>query len=284
MIIFKLLIFIISFSAIAILFYNLFPYLAKIIQRWQEKRRQKFAPAVDRMLVDVPLKRIVLIDYLSPLGTAGFAWFLTHNLGFALLGGIAGLTVSSFLIKQMEAFRRKRFADQLVDALLLLSSSLKAGLSLMQAFEVLVEQMPAPVSQEFSILVRQSKMGIPLEETLHKMQQRMQCEDLDAVATAILVSYETGGDVTTLISQLISSIRERNKLHRRVRVLCTQGRLQGKIMSVLPILFGFIVFKLDPHFFNVLLNEPQGRLILGYAIVSVVVGIFLINRLSRIEV
>ena len=127
-------------------------------------------------------------------------------------------------------------------------------------------------------------MGVPIDECLYKLKRRMQCEELDMIVTAVLVARETGGDLTGLFSNLVTTIRERSRLLGRVRALCTQGKFQGNIMMFLPIVFGYSVYKLDPTFINSLLTDPQGKSILLYAIVSEILGIFFIAKLSKIEV
>ena len=80
------------------------------------------------------------------------------------------------------------------------------------------------------------------------------------------------------------SIRERDRLLGRVKALCVQGKLQGRIMMVLPIVFAYGVYKFDPNFFTVLINDPVGKMLLTYAVISELIGIFLIQRLSKIEI
>lgn len=275
---------ILIFVAVGILAYNLYPLFERIVQHWQQKRIARITPKLDKMFIDISVHRLVLLDIASPLVIAFIAFLLTKTPWVSLAAGFMGLIVPSIVIKKMEDARRRKFAAQLVDGLMLLSGSLKAGLSLLQAFEALVEEMPAPISQEFSLVVRENRMGVPLEDCLTKLKNRMQCEELDMIVTAVLVAREIGGDLTTIFSNLVFTIRERDRLLGRVRALCTQGRLQGKIMMFLPVVFGLGVYKIDPNFFGILMNDTQGRVLLIYAIVSEIIGIVLIGRLSKIEI
>lgn len=275
---------ILIFIAITIFIYSGYPFFERTAQSWQKKRVEKVTPKLDKMFIDISPQKLLLIDIISPLSVALLAFFLTKRFWLAIVAALAGLVIPTFIIKHLETLRRSRFSNQLVDGLMLLSGSLKAGLSLPQAFEALVEEMPPPISQEFSLVVRENRMGVPLEECLDKLKTRMCSEELDMIVTAILVAKDTGGDITTIFSNLVITIRERNKLLGRVRALCMQGRLQGRIMMALPIVFGYGVYKLDPSFFNVLLNDPQGRWLLAYAVVSEIIGIILIARMSKIEI
>lgn len=262
----------------------LYPAAEGVFHSWKRTRADKIAPKLDKMFVNIPYQKFILIDIVSPLVIGLLVFRLSGMLGPAVVSGFAGLAVSNLILNQMEKLRQARFEAQLVDGLMLLSGSLKAGLSLIQSFEALVEEMPAPISQEFGIVLRQNRMGIPLEDCLYRLKQRIHSEELGMIISAILVARETGGDLTTIFSSLVITIRERTRLFGRVKALCTQGNIQGKIMMGLPVVFGFGVSKLNPELISVLTNDPSGRMLLIYAVVSEVIGIILITRFSKIEV
>jgi len=278
------LIVIFTFFSAALLAYLLYPFAEGRFRLWHKDRAEKIAPKLDQIFIAVPYKKILLIDIVIPVCAGSLAFYFSRAPWIALLAAFSGLVIPNIIVQQLEKLRRAKFAAQLVDGLMLLSGSLKAGLSLTQAFEAMVEEMPAPISQEFSLVVRQNRMGIPLEDCLARLKQRMQCEELDMIVTVILVARETGGDMTTIFSNLVLTIRERSRLLGKVKALCTQGKLQGNIMMFLPIVFGYSVYKLDPSFVNILMNDPQGRGLLIYAIISEILGIIFISRLSKIEI
>ena len=279
-----LLIAVLVFISLSALLYALYPFLEQRAQVWQKKRMEKFTPRLDNMFIHIPSRKLLIIDLGCPLAAGFLVFFLTKKPIFAFLAAFAGLVLVAWFIKRLEAARRIKFSRQLVDGLMLLSGSLKAGLSLLQAFEALVEEMPPPISQEFGLVLRENRMGVPLEDCLAKLKRRIECEDLNMIVTAVLVARETGGNLTTIFSNLIMSIRERDRLLGRVKALCVQGKLQGRIMMVLPIVFAYGVYKFDPNFFTVLINDPVGKMLLTYAVISELIGIFLIQRLSKIEI
>lgn len=272
------------FGGIFFLAYLVYPYTEKILTAWQVKKVKKITPRLDKMFIDVSSKKLMLIDALSPV-VSGFAgYFVTGNWVVTLACAVFGLVIPVFVVKRLEISRRKKFSGQLVDGLMLLSSSLKAGLSLPQSFSALVEEMPAPISQEFSLVNRQMQMGVPLDEAMYTLKNRMKVDELDMVVTAIMVARETGGNLTEIFSQVATTIQERNKLIGRVNALCVQGKMQGAIMSILPIFFGAFVYKVNPEFFDIFLKESFGRMLLGYAAVSQLLGIFFIRKFSKIDI
>jgi tight adherence protein B len=280
----KILVFAAVFAGVFYLVRALYPQLGDFFARWQKKRMENITPKLDRIFLDVPLKKLMLIDVLSPLACGLGGFLFARNWVVAAVAALAGLALPLIIIKRLEAVRRQKFSHQLTDGLLILSSSLKAGLSLLQAFEELVQEMPAPISQEFNLVVRQMQMGISLDEAMLKLKQRMRLDELDLVVTAMLVARETGGDLTVTFSRVIDTIQERNKLMGRVKALTVQGKMQGAIMSLLPVAFGLFVYKTDPHFFDVFINDNFGRMLLGYAVISEILGVIFIRKFSRVDV
>ncbi len=274
---------ILAFFSLGLLLYTLYPFLERILKTWQKRRIDKITPQLNRMFIGLPYRKILLIDIVCPLVTGFLVFLFTRIPWMGLAAAFAGLTLLNFILKQLEMSRRRRFSGQLIDGLMLLSGSLKSGLSLPQALKTLVEEMAPPISQEFGLVMRENRMGVPLGECLMKLKRRMACEELDMIVTAVLVSQETGGELTRVFSNLVLTIRERSRLQSRVRALCIQSKLQGRIMMFLPVIFAIAVFKINPTFFNVLINDTRGRLLLGYAVVSEVIGAILIMRMSRIE-
>ncbi len=273
-----------AFISLGLLFYSAYPFLERLLKSWQKKRIAKITPKLDRMFVDIPHRKLLLIDIACPLAIGFLAFSFTKTIWIGVTAAFTGLAFSNFIVKQLGKMRNKKFASQLVDGLMLLSGSLKAGLSLLQAFEALVEEMAPPISQEFSLVVRENRMGVPLEECLMKLKRRMECEELDMIITAGLVGRETGGELTVIFSNLVMTIRERSRLQGRIKALCTQGVLQGRIMMLLPVFFAIAIYKINPGFMNILLTDAQGRLLLGYAVISQIIGTILIMHLSKIEI
>lgn len=263
------------------LFYPLFEDRVEV---WHNKRMDTITPKLDRMFLDIPLRKIILLDILSPVicGIVGF--MATRNLWIGVGAGAAGLIIPLLVLKRLEVIRRKKFASQIVDGLMILSSSLKAGLSLLQALEELVGEMPAPISQEFNLVTRQMQMGVSLEDSLISLKRRMRVEELDMVVSSVLIARETGGDLTATFSRVVYTIQERNKLIGRVNSLCVQAKLQGAIMFLLPVVFGIFVYRINPNFFDVFFQDNFGKGLMAYAVISEALGVFFIIKLSKVDI
>jgi tight adherence protein B len=280
----KILILILSFSSIGLILWQVLPNVLERFEQSQKKKFDKTVEKLDKMFVEVKREKVFLFFALGPLilGIAGFVLF--HNLLVTIAGLVLGFALPSIIVKNLENKRKQKFRNQLPDALLLLSSSLKSGLSFLQAIEVVVEEMPAPISQEFSVFLNENKMGVSFEDALERLNKRMYSEELNLMVTSTLVGRETGGDLSRIFERLVETIRQKNKIARQVETLTLQARWQGMIMMALPIVFAFGISKMNPRFFDIMLHSEIGRFLLIYALISQVVGMFLIRHLSKVEV
>lgn len=278
-------------GAMACLGMLIYPFISRVFthstgqfERYQQVKVDKTARALDDIFLDVKPRWLKAAYAVGPIAAGLLTFLLTNHLTLTIVGVVAGLVLPDVWVRQIRDARRRKFKAQLVDALFILSSSLRAGLSLPQAFEQLESEMPPPCSQEFGLMMKAHRLGRSLEDSLQGLNERMPCDELNLVTTAVLVARETGGDITTIISQMIGTIRERKKLMDKVTTLTLQGRLQAYVMSALPVVFAFFIRTVNPRYFDILLNDPMGKTILYIAGGLWVAGMALLFRFSRVEV
>jgi len=271
-------------GSVVLIAISIFPLFLKQLRAWQAEKEVKVAKQMDQMFGDKSPKAIAQLYFILPVVFAMSGYFLSQSLIPAIIGGAAGLAIPNFILKIRLARRKQKFNDQLLDTIGMLSSCLKGGLSLLQGFEVLVEEMPAPMSQELGLLLKENKMGIPFEESLVRLNKRMNIEELGLVVNALLVARETGGELTKVFSRLTTTIRDNRKLKENIKTLTLQGRMQGAIMSFLPILFVLWVLSVNKHHFDIMLTSDIGRMLLVAAVFLQIIGMFLIRKFSIINI
>jgi tight adherence protein B len=268
-----------------------YPLLARLvthsasrIEQYQQERVEEATKRLDDIFLDVKPTWMKVAYGIGPLASGLLAYVVFQDWIITGVGAVAGILLPDFWVRYTRASRRRKFQAQLVDALFILSSSLRAGLSLTQAFEQLESEMPPPASQEFGLMMKAHRLGRTLEEALQGLNERMPCDELHLITTALLVGRETGGDVTAIINQLITTIRERKKLSEKVKTLTLQGRLQAYIMSALPVIFAFFVRTFNPRYFDALLNETTGQIVIVVAVLLWLVGMALLMKVSKVNV
>ena len=251
------------FGAVALAGVGAYPLLAKRVDAYATKRALQTTEQLGDMFVDLPQQNVWMMYVLAPIVIGAVAWFATGRwlVGVATLP--LGLVAPQFMVTHMARARKQKFYAQLVDGLLLLSSSLKAGLSMIQAFTVLTEEMPQPISQEFGLVLKETRMGVNLEEAMLHLKERMPSDDVNLFVTAVLVARETGGDVTRIFTRLVETLRERKKIKERIKTLTFMARMQGIIMGMLPFVFGWVVYNMNPGHFEFFLHDPAGRVAAG---------------------
>ncbi len=210
---------------------------------------------------------------------------------FSLIIPFVALPLPRFYIKILRAAYFRRFDDQLADALLLMSNSLRAGFSFMQSMEMVAREAPAPISDEFHRVTQEISIGVPIGEALTSMTERIKSVDLALVVTAVIIQREVGGALAQLLELIASVIRERQRIKGEIRTLTAQGRLTGAILGAMPITVGFAIWMIgrvsqpgEPSFIEPLLVTQMGHLILGGAFIWQIIGVFIINKIVSIKV
>ena len=188
------------------------------------------------------------------------------------------------LAKWLDLRRRERFNAQLPEALATMSNALRAGFSISQAFDSVVDLGEEPVSDEFKILQQQLRIGMGFEEALESMSRRVGSDDLTLVTTAILISRKTGGNVTEIFDKISDTIRGRQKIQRKVKSLTAQGRMQGIVVSMMPFFLGVVMTIIKPGLMVPFLCSALGVASVLAATGLVLVGWIFIRRIIRIDV
>ena len=221
-----------------------------------------------------------LIALLFAVSFAGVAWYFVS--GIKIKSGWQN--GQSPLAKWLDERRRAKFNDQLPEALATMSNALRAGFSISQAFDSVVEQDVKPMSEEFAILQQQLRIGMGFEDALESMSGRVGSDDLTLVTTAILISRKTGGNVTEIFDKISETIRARMKIERKVKTLTAQGRMQGIIVSAMPVFLGIVMLVLKPKMMIPFLCSIPGLISIVVMIALITVGWLLIRKIVKIDV
>jgi tight adherence protein B len=140
------------------------------------------------------------------------------------------------------------------------------------------------MSEEFAILRQQIQVGMSFEDALESMSQRVGSDDLTLVTTSILISRKTGGNVTEIFDRISETIRGRMRIERKIRSLTAQGRVQGLIVSLMPILLGAVMIAIKPKMMLPFIFSAKGGLCLLVMFCLIAVGWLLIRKIIRIDV
>jgi tight adherence protein B len=208
-------------------------------------------------------------------GTGSFWWSL-----FALL---IPYFSREWVVRTL-ARRRNRFAEQLPDALQVIGSALRSGHSFAGALAVVVESASEPMKSEMQRVVADEQLGVPIQDSLGVVAERMASRDVEQLALVAQLQREAGGDAAEVIDRVAETVRERFDLRRLIHTLTMQGRMSRWIVSALPVVIVLAVTLENPHYFHPLVASLGGRIVLGFAAAWAVAGSFVIKRIVEIEV
>jgi tight adherence protein B len=202
---------------------------------------------------------------------------------FALLGAALGPLVSSVVVRQRISRRKKAFEAALPDALGLIASSLSAGHTFLRSIQMMCEEAPPPLSEEFSRLVSETRLGDPVVDALDRMARRLQIRDLDWVVQAIRIQQSVGGKLADLLHTLADFIRAREEVRREVNVLTAEGRISAWVLSAMAPFMLFAINFVSPEYMKPMYSGLGLVVLLGTA-GMVAAGTFIIFRMTKIEV
>ena len=208
-----------------------------------------------------------LIVWLAMIGASFFVfWFLLENIVFAILVCVFLLAGPWYLIRRLAERRRLKIEDQLADSMVTLASAVKAGLSLVQALEILAAQCLRPIQSEFQQMIGEYKLGKPLERVLMEAKERMQSENFALFAAALLAAHESGGRLNETVERIAQSVLELQRLERKVMSETAQARKSAVYMAIAPLFILVIYWFVDPVNTQLLFTKLVGQFLLGIAV------------------
>lgn len=245
-------------------------------------RRHSLTRALERAQVPLRPGEFVIVLAGGALGAAALLRLLTHSLA-ASAGGAAGTVMVTALVLRRRTIRRRRaFEAQLPDALGLIASSLSAGHTFLRAIQTMCEESHPPLSEEFSRVVAEARLGDPVVAALDRMASRLQIRDMNMVVQAIRIQQTVGGRLAELLHTLAEFIRARDEVRREIKVLTAEGRMSAYVLAgLVPFLF-VLIRILNPQYLQPL-YQGWGIAVLVGCGASVLIGLLVILHLVNIE-
>jgi tight adherence protein B len=225
--------------------------------------------------------------FLTSLAFAG----LGGAVGYVMLGPVGTVAAMSVSLaapwlfaRSITSRRRKRFVYQLPDALLALASALRAGCTLARGLELMAERQPAPLSQEFTIVLAEYRVGRPLAESFDEMQRRIGAPELQLMNTAVKVSRRVGGNLADTLDSLARTLQEKAHVEAKIDALTSMGRAQGWVVGLLPIFIGLVLYQQQPDRMSLLFTQWYGWIVLSVVAAMMTVAAWMIRRIVNIDV
>jgi tight adherence protein B len=225
---------------------------------------------------------------LLSMGTGGglglAALTLTRSVLFSAFIAVVGALFPYWVMQKKRARRMGHFEEQLPETIDLLGRAIRAGHPLSAGLRMVADETPEPVQGEFRQAFEEQRFGLPLEDSLMGMADRVGLIDVRILTTAILIQRSVGGNLAEILDNLSYTIRERFKIRRQLRVYTAQGRMSGYVLALLPVGLGCVFYMLNPDYIMILFRDPAGKFGLVVAVILQLIGFLWIRKIVDIEI
>ena len=211
-------------------------------------------------------------------------WLVTRDIPATLAMLAIIILLPAIIYRSMRKKRLLRFEAQLPDALAMVSGAMRAGASLSIALESLVKEQPAPISQEFELFMKEQRLGVDFEVSLKNMEKRNPIPDFSMLITALLINREVGGNLAETMESLGETLRRKAMMEGKIQSLTAQGKLQGIVMTGLPVLLGILLNFMEPEAMSKLWTTTVGWIVMAVIIFMELMGYIMIRKITSIDV
>jgi tight adherence protein B len=239
---------------------------------------------LEDMFLFIDPQRLFLINALALVLAPLIGLMLTGDWIVALLVLVVVAIFPFYFYKSMRKKRLRKLELQLPEALVMVSGSLSSGASLNMALESMLKELPAPLSQEFMLFMREQRIGVDFDVSLRNMERRIPLQDFIMFTAAMRISREVGGNLGEVLTTLAETLRRKATMEGKIESLTAQGRMQGIVMAGLPILLGTLLYFMEPVAMAKLFTTTVGWIVLMIVIIMEVMGYIFIRKITTIDV
>jgi tight adherence protein B len=277
------LVFLFTTAAVFFLAFLALDVLHKAFEQYKLRYVTKSMNDLSDMFLFIEPAQIILLNIAALFLFAAVGYWLGGAF-FATIAAVAGFFAPAGAVRFYRRRRIRSFNTQLTEALQQMANALRAGLTFPQAMEQIGRESAAPLRQEFGLFTKEVKLGVPLEEALVNMADRVGSEDLELVATSTNIARQLGGNMAEVFETIAATIRERFRLEGKINALTSQGKLQGWIVASLPLWIGLFFNWYRPDLMEPMFENAYGYILISIILLLETIGFLLIRRIVAIDV
>jgi tight adherence protein B len=244
--------------------------LQRAFEQYQLRYVTKSMNDLSDMFLFIEPGQIILLNFIAFVIVAAVGYWL----GGYFFGSIAAVGGFFMPIGAVRYYRKRQQ----------MSNALRAGLTFQQAVEQVGKESNAPLRQEFGLFIKEIKLGVPVEEAMINMSNRVGSEDLELVSTSTNIARQLGGNMAEMFEVIAATIRERFRLEGKIGALTSQGKMQGWVVSSLPLFLGLFLNWYRPDLMEPMFENAYGYVLISVIIILETIGFLLIRRIVAIDV
>lgn len=255
-----------------------------LVQDYRVRVNHDAATTLSDMFLFIDPQRLFFVNMGILVLVPVVVLMLTASVPLAFLITICSLFLPRLAYAFLKGRRKVMLVHQMPDALNMLGGSLRSGASLALAMDLVANETPAPFSQEISLVLREQKLGVSLEDAFESMGKRLDMEEVDLIVSAITISKSVGGNLAEVLERLANTLRAKAAMEGKIKALTSQGKLQGIVVGLLPVFLAFVLFQMEPQAMEPLFTTWYGWATVAVVLVFLVVGAFFIRKIINIDV
>jgi tight adherence protein B len=254
----------------------------KETSNWFERKEKELL----RSNTGITLPIYLVIMFASMMAIFSVVYFIMRSTAFALPFAFLGMFVPNMIVKSRVNKNIQHFNEQMIKALRRMASTMRAGQSLKQAIEDVVRarSIPMIIRKEFQTVLTDVEYGDSIEKALYKLYERTGSQDIHNLALAIEVQRQIGGNIADLFDNISQTISNRNLMEKDVKAILAQVNTSTNILSAMPFLVAGMLVMINPSYFDPLMSSFIGRFLVLICLCFIVTGIFIIKKLSKIDI
>lgn len=286
---FEIVRYVVFFVCVFVLVYLNFERVSQFFVKQSLGSRDEIVRKLDLMFVKINHDQLTyaLLGCSFGVGLIIFLLFLPDfipGLFFGAFFTVLGWKVPPLIVDSLYESRCNKFVDQMVDGMTLMANGVRSGLSVTQTMERIVNGMPNPIRQEFRLVLSEIQLGRTIEEALTDLGERIPRADVQMFVTSVNILKETGGNMAETFQTIMTTIRERQKLEKKIRAITSQGITQGVIVFSVPYILLLMMYLTDSGAVKVLFTKPLGWVLLIVMLVLQSLGGIFIRKIVKIKV
>lgn len=250
---------------------------------WAEDFNRQFLSIDIRYIVFGTIGVFAFFGLLAGINTGGFSGVFMFLI-FVAMGVFVSIRMPEAVLDSLKKARGRKINAQLMDALILLSNSLRSGMDIVQGFEKVSTEMRPPISDEFGLVIKNYQLGTPFEKALDGLNDRVDSRMLSYTIKAIVIQRQVGGNLTVIFSRLVENIREESKLEEKLQAMTAQQKIQSVVVGIMPFLMLGVMFVFRPDDMISFYSTPLGLGIFFVCVIWICIGMKVIKKLGEVKV
>jgi tight adherence protein B len=258
------------------------PWLRPIVSRIPQLRDAQLI--LEQSGMSWSVQTLLLLSIGTALAFGSMTLIATGSILMGLIATGLGAMVPNLYVRRRRTKRLNAFEELLPESIDLIGRALRAGHPLSAGFKMAADDGPEPVAGEFRRVFEEQRFGLPLQDSLLGMADRVNLMDVRILVTAILIQREVGGNLAEILDTLAGVVRARFTIRRQIRVYTAQGRMTGYLLSALPLILFSILYMINAQYMSILFTDPVGKILIGMAVSMQFLGFLWIRKIIKIEI